>query len=73
MGNKTLVAVCRSSRTAGGVIAAGSSERAARLCASGAYDILPGIGKSIPGKFKHGVFEGDKYCTPKGMTRSGVR
>ena len=43
----------------------------------GAYDILQGIynlnGKPIPGKFKHGVTEGEKYFTPKGMARSGVR
>ena len=41
----------------------------------GAYDILQNIyhfnGKPIPGKFKHGVTEGDKYVTPKGMARSG--
>ena len=43
----------------------------------GAYDILQGIynlnGKPIPGKYKHEVKEGDKYFTPKGMARSGVR
>ena len=43
----------------------------------GAYDLTQGIynlnGKPIPGKFKNGVDKGDKYFTPKGMARSGVR
>jgi hypothetical protein len=43
----------------------------------GAYDVVQGIynlnGKPIPGKFRKGVKEGDKYFTPKGMARSGVR
>jgi hypothetical protein len=43
----------------------------------GAYDVVQGIynlnGKPIPGKFKKGVKNGDKYFTPKGMARSGVR
>lgn len=45
--------------------------------AYGAYDILQGIynlnTKPSPGGFKNGVEEGDKYFTPKGMARSGVR
>jgi hypothetical protein len=43
----------------------------------GAYDLLQGIynlnGKPIPGKYRHGIDKGDKYFTPKGMARSGVR
>jgi hypothetical protein len=43
----------------------------------GAYDLLQGIynlnQKPIPGKFRNGVTQGDKYFTPKGMARSGVR
>lgn len=45
--------------------------------AYGAYDLLQDIynlnGKPIPGKFKIGVSQGEKYFTPKGMARSGVR
>jgi Protein of unknown function (DUF1329) len=45
--------------------------------AYGAYDVLQGIynlnTKPVPGGFKNGVTEGDKYFTPKGMARSGVR
>ena len=43
----------------------------------GAYDLLQNIynlnGKPIPGKYKTGVDKGEKYFTPKGMARSGVR
>jgi hypothetical protein len=43
----------------------------------GAYDLLQNIynlnGKTIPGRFKNGVTENDKYFTAKGMARSGVR
>jgi hypothetical protein len=43
----------------------------------GAYDLLQGIynlnGKPIPGKYKNSIKEGDKYFSPKGMARSGVR
>ena len=44
----------------------------------GAYDLLQNIyninGKPIPGKFKSGSgVTDDKYFTPKGMARSGVR
>jgi hypothetical protein len=43
----------------------------------GAYDVLQGIynlnTKPIPGRYKNGVEQGDKYFTPKGMARSGVR
>jgi hypothetical protein len=43
----------------------------------GAYDLLQGIynlnTKPLPGGYKNGVKEGDKYFTPKGMARSGVR
>jgi hypothetical protein len=43
----------------------------------GAYDVLQSIynvnGKPIPGKYRNGIFENDKYFTPKGMARSGVR
>ena len=45
--------------------------------AYGAYDLLQNIynlnGKPIPGEFRNGVTQGDKYFTPKGMARSGVR
>ncbi|MCP5129746.1 MAG: DUF1329 domain-containing protein [Pseudomonadales bacterium] len=43
----------------------------------GAYDLLQGIynlnGKPIPGKYRNGVAQDDKYFSPKGMARSGVR
>ncbi|MCB1704858.1 MAG: DUF1329 domain-containing protein [Halioglobus sp.] len=43
----------------------------------GSYDLLQDIynlsGKPIPGKFKNGVEQGDKYFTPEGMARGGVR
>ena len=44
----------------------------------GAYDLLQNIyninGKPIPGKFKQGTgVKSDKFFTPKGMARSGVR
>lgn len=52
-------------------------DRKAGYSASGSYDIIQGIynlnGKPIPGKFRTGVKKGDKYFTPKGMARSGVR
>jgi hypothetical protein len=45
--------------------------------AYGAYDLLQGIynlnTKPIPGKFKNGVTQSDKYFSPKGMARGGVR
>ena len=45
--------------------------------AYGAYDLLQNIynlnGKAIPGKYQSGVDQDDKYFTPKGMARSGVR
>jgi hypothetical protein len=45
--------------------------------AYGGYDLLQGLynlnTKPIPGRFKNGVKEGDKYFTPKGLARSGVR
>lgn len=45
--------------------------------AYGAYDVLQGLyninTKPIPGKYKNGVTEGDKYFTPKGLARGGVR
>ena len=45
--------------------------------AYGAYDLLQNIynlnGKPIPGKFRLGVKQGEKYFTPKGMARAGVR
>jgi hypothetical protein len=45
--------------------------------AYGAYDLLQNIynlnGKLIPGKYKSGVTQGEKYFTPKGMARAGVR
>jgi hypothetical protein len=45
--------------------------------AYGAYDLLQNIynlnAKPIPGRFKNGVTQKDKYFTPKGMARSGVR
>lgn len=43
----------------------------------GPFDILMGScnlsRKPIAGKFKHEVFEGEKYRTRKGMARSGDR
>lgn len=43
----------------------------------GAYDVLQGIYnvnfKPIPGKYENGVAMGDKWFTPQGMARSGVR
>ena len=43
----------------------------------GAYDLLQGIYnlnvKPIPGKYQNGVTQDDKYFSPKGMARSGVR
>lgn len=45
--------------------------------AYGAYDVLQGLynlnTKPIPGKFKNGVTQSDKYFSAKGMARSGVR
>ena len=45
--------------------------------AYGAYDVLQGIynlnTKPLPGGFKNGVKEGEKYFSPKGMSRTGVR
>jgi hypothetical protein len=41
------------------------------------HDLLQGIynlnSKPIPGKFKNGVAQSDKYFTAKGMARSGIR
>jgi hypothetical protein len=43
----------------------------------GAYDLIQGIynvnGKPRPGSYQHGTSRNDKYFTPKGMARSGVR
>ncbi|MEM8564380.1 MAG: DUF1329 domain-containing protein [Pseudomonadota bacterium] len=45
--------------------------------AYGAYDLLQNIynlnAKTIPGRYKNEVEEGEKYFTPKGLARSGVR
>ncbi|MCB1680005.1 MAG: DUF1329 domain-containing protein [Halioglobus sp.] len=45
--------------------------------AYGAYDLLQNIynlnTKPIPGKYKNGVTEDDKYFTPKGLARGGIR
>jgi Protein of unknown function (DUF1329) len=45
--------------------------------AYGAYDLLQGIynlnGKPIPGKYKNGITQSDKYFSPKGLARGGVR
>ena len=45
--------------------------------AYGAYDLLQNIynlnGKPIPGKFRNGHDKGEKYFTPKGMARGGIR
>jgi hypothetical protein len=50
---------------------------AENVSAYGAYDLLQNIynlnGKTIPGKFHDGVDQTDKYFTPKGLARSGVR
>ncbi len=52
-------------------------DRKANVGATGAYDLLQNIynlnAKPIPGKFRTGVNENDKYFTPKGMARGGVR
>ncbi len=52
-------------------------DRRAGAGAYGAYDLLQNIynlnGKPIPGKYRSGVDKGDKYFTPKGMARGGVR
>jgi hypothetical protein len=43
----------------------------------GSYDLIQDIynlsGKPIPGKFKNGTTQNEKYFTPKGMARGGVR
>ncbi len=43
----------------------------------GAYDLVQGIynlnGKPRPGSYAHGTDKDEKYFTPKGMARSGVR
>jgi hypothetical protein len=45
--------------------------------AYGAYDLLQNIynlnGKPIPGDFRNGVDRNEKYFTPKGLARGGVR
>jgi len=45
--------------------------------AYGAYDILQSIynlnGKPLPGGFKNGVAESEKWFTPKAMARTGIR
>jgi hypothetical protein len=45
--------------------------------AYGAYDLLQNIynlnGKPIPGRFRNGVKQGEKYFTPKGLARGGIR
>ncbi|CAA0126256.1 putative protein [Halioglobus japonicus] len=45
--------------------------------AYGSYDLLQDIynlsGKPLPGKFKNGVDQNDKYFTSEGMKRGGVR
>jgi hypothetical protein len=52
-------------------------DRKSAAGASGSYDLLQDIynlnGKPIPGKYKNGVKQNDKYFTPKGLARSGVR
>jgi hypothetical protein len=43
----------------------------------GAYDLVQGVyninAKPIPGKFRNGVKQSDKYFTAKGLARGGVR
>jgi hypothetical protein len=45
--------------------------------AYGAYDLLQNIynlnSKPIPGRFRNGVTQGEKYFTPKGLARGGIR
>ena len=45
--------------------------------AYGAYDVLQGLynlnTKPIPGRYKNGVAQSEKYFTPKGLARGGVR
>ena len=49
----------------------------AGISSYGAYDLKQNIynlnGKPIPGKYQPGVDKGDKYFTPKGMARGGIR
>lgn len=51
--------------------------KAAFGSAYGAYDLLQDIynlsGKPIPGKYKNGADVNEKYFTPEGMARGGVR
>jgi len=52
-------------------------DRKAGAGASGSYDLLQNTynlnGKPIPGKFKTGTDKKEKYFTPKGMARTGIR
>ena len=52
-------------------------DRKSGASASGSYDLLQEIynlnGKPIPGEFRNGVTQNDKYFTPKGLQRGGVR
>jgi len=52
-------------------------DRKSGAAASGSYDLLQDIynlnGKPIPGEYKNGVTQGDKYFSPKGLARGGVR
>ena len=52
-------------------------DRKSAAGASGSYDLLQDIynlnGKPIPGEYKNGVNQSDKYFSPKGLARSGVR
>lgn len=45
--------------------------------ATGSYDLLQNVynlnGKPIPGEFRNGVTQGDKYFSAKGLSRGGVR
>lgn len=52
-------------------------QKAAYSSSYGAYDLLQNIynlnAKPIPGKYNNGVKHGEKYFTPKGMARGGIR
>jgi len=54
-----------------------SYDRKSGAAASGSYDLPQGIynlnGKPIPDKYRNGFTQNEKYFTPEGLARSGVR
>ena len=73
MCSKTLAAPGLSVLMTGSAFAGVSAAEAARLGVGLTPLGAEMAGKPIPGKYKNGVFEGEKYFSPKGMARSGVR